>query len=61
MSNYRITVTKIDPAPATTAGHPVPLDIETEVFRQTVENFDLPKFVVALNKKTRVRKSKSQS
>lgn len=54
MSSYKITVTKIDSHPDAVTAPQI-----TEVFSQTIESFDLPKFVVALNKKTRVRKSKS--
>lgn len=61
MSSFRVTVTKVDPAPATDAAHPTPANVETQVFSQTVQevDFDLQTFVVALNKKKRVRKPKS--
>lgn len=55
---HKITVTRLDPPAVAEAGKPLPFT-ETEVFSQTVENFDLPKFVVALNKQKRVRKSKT--
>lgn len=49
---FKITVTRIE-------GHPdgTTAPTETEIFRQVVENFDLGKFVVSLNKPTRTRKA----
>lgn len=54
MSQYKITVTKID-------GHPdgTIAPTQTEVFSQTLEEFNLSKFVLAVNKTPRTRKSKT--
>ena len=60
--SYRITVTKCEPNQdastpglgSCTVGPPV----ETEVFRQTLDELNLSKFVLALNKQPRVRKAR---
>lgn len=59
MSSFRITVTKIDPAPAQLTCTSASSSIETEVYRQTVEDFNIQKFARELNKPQRVRKSKT--
>ncbi len=52
--SYKITITEI-------RAHPdgVTQPVETKVFEQTIEGFNLPQFVCAINKGPRRRKAKS--
>jgi hypothetical protein len=55
--SYIVTVKKSDRVtPASANASPIE---EQEIYRQTLEDFNLSKFVIALNKQPRVRKPKA--